>query len=149
MVHHSHRISCSLQPIWGGLLKSVQRRMTKRVQGMRDIPYEVRLKLLNLYSSERPDRFLYFLVFVWFVYFFLKETYWYQLHMSSTSVCSCRIHTTTLFALLWRVSLQCLVAHSHSTQIPLMKHLGCPLSSPLALPATLRSFCRKKLAYRR
>ena len=36
-----------------GLLESVQRRMTKRIQGMRDIPYETRLKLLKLHSLER------------------------------------------------------------------------------------------------
>ena len=36
-----------------GLLESVQRRMTKRIQGMRDIPYERRLRLLNLHSLER------------------------------------------------------------------------------------------------
>ena len=36
-----------------GLLESVQRRMTKRIQGMRDIPYERRLRLLNLHSLEK------------------------------------------------------------------------------------------------
>ena len=36
-----------------GLLESVQRRMTKRIQGMRDIPYERRLRMLNLHSLER------------------------------------------------------------------------------------------------
>ena len=36
-----------------GLIESVQRRMTKRIQGMRNIPYEKRLKLLNLHSLER------------------------------------------------------------------------------------------------
>ena len=35
------------------LLESVQRRMTKRIQGMKDIPYEMRLKKLNLHSLER------------------------------------------------------------------------------------------------
>ena len=35
------------------LLESVQRRMTKRIQGMRDMPYEARLKQLNLLSLER------------------------------------------------------------------------------------------------
>ena len=36
-----------------GLLESVQRRMTKRIQGMKDIPYERRLRMLNLHSLER------------------------------------------------------------------------------------------------
>ena len=36
-----------------GLLEAVQRRMTKRIQGMRGIPYEKRLKLLGLHSLER------------------------------------------------------------------------------------------------
>ena len=36
-----------------GLLEAVQRRMTKRIQGMRDIPYERRLKMLKLHSLER------------------------------------------------------------------------------------------------
>ena len=36
-----------------GMLESVQRRMTKRIQGMRDIPYERRLRMLNLHSLER------------------------------------------------------------------------------------------------
>ena len=35
------------------LIESVQRRMTKRIQGMRDIPYDRRLKMLNLHSLER------------------------------------------------------------------------------------------------
>ena len=35
------------------LLESVQRGMTKRIQGMRDIPYGARLKILSLHSSER------------------------------------------------------------------------------------------------
>ena len=34
------------------LLKSVQRRMSERIQGMRSIPYEVRLKVLNLHSLK-------------------------------------------------------------------------------------------------
>ena len=36
-----------------GLLESVQRRMTKMIEGMRNFPYERRLKLLNLHSLER------------------------------------------------------------------------------------------------
>ena len=36
-----------------GLLESVQRRMTKKIQGMHNIPYERRLKLLDLHSLER------------------------------------------------------------------------------------------------
>ena len=36
-----------------GLLEAVQRRMTKRIQGMRDIPYNRRLKMLKLHSLER------------------------------------------------------------------------------------------------
>ena len=35
------------------LLESVQRRMTKRTQEMRDIPYETILRLLSLHSLER------------------------------------------------------------------------------------------------
>ena len=36
-----------------GLFESVQSKINKRIQVMRDVPYEVRWKLLNLYSSER------------------------------------------------------------------------------------------------
>lgn len=36
-----------------GLLESVQRRMIKKIQGMRDIPYGRRLRLLSLDSLER------------------------------------------------------------------------------------------------
>ena len=35
------------------MLESVQRRMTKMIQGLRNIPYEDRLKSLNLHSLER------------------------------------------------------------------------------------------------
>ena len=35
-----------------GLLKSGERRKCKRIQGMRDIPYEERLKILRLHSLE-------------------------------------------------------------------------------------------------
>ena len=35
------------------LLESVQRRMSKRIQGLKNIPYEARLKELNLHSLER------------------------------------------------------------------------------------------------
>ena len=36
-----------------GLLESVQRRMSKRTQGMTEIQYEARLKVLNLHFLER------------------------------------------------------------------------------------------------
>ena len=35
------------------LLESVQRRMTKMIQGLRNLPYQDRLKRLNLHSLER------------------------------------------------------------------------------------------------
>ena len=38
------------------LLESVQKRMSKRMQGLRNIPYEARLKALNLHSLDRPGR---------------------------------------------------------------------------------------------
>ena len=34
------------------LLASVQRRMTERIQGMRNIPYKAKLKLLNMHCLE-------------------------------------------------------------------------------------------------
>lgn len=35
------------------LLESIQRRVTRRIQGMKDIPYEKRLRILNLHFLER------------------------------------------------------------------------------------------------
>ena len=35
------------------VLESEQKGIPKRIQGMRDIPYEARMKLLNLHSLER------------------------------------------------------------------------------------------------
>ena len=39
-----------------GSLEAVQRRMTKIIQGLRNLPYKDRLKRLNLHSLERKAR---------------------------------------------------------------------------------------------
>lgn len=36
-----------------GLLESVQRRVTRRIQGMKDIPYEKKLRRLDFHFLER------------------------------------------------------------------------------------------------
>ena len=38
------------------LLKSVDRRISKKIEGMRNIPHEARLKALNLHSLENRHR---------------------------------------------------------------------------------------------
>ena len=53
---HSDRILFYMPPHYRkdtGLLESVQWRMSKRIQGMRNIHYEARLKSLNLHSLKR------------------------------------------------------------------------------------------------
>ena len=47
------------------LLESVQRRMTKMIQGIRNISYEGRLKLLKLHSLERQSKGDLIEVFKW------------------------------------------------------------------------------------
>ena len=37
-------------------MKAIQRRMTKMIQGLRNLPYKDRLKRLNLQSLERRAR---------------------------------------------------------------------------------------------
>ena len=48
-----------------GSLEAVQRRMTKIIQGLRNLPYKDRLKRLNLHSLERRAREDMIEVFKW------------------------------------------------------------------------------------
>ena len=65
-----------------GSLEAVQRRMTKMIQGLRNLPYKDKLKYLNLHSLERRAREDMIEIFKW-VKSFHKENIYQVLEINS------------------------------------------------------------------